>query len=69
MQRRHALLSAAAALAGVSGCLSPFTSDSSLTEVTVDLQNANDRARTFHLALETTTGMLDWDSYRVGGCR
>ena len=31
----------------------------------VEIRNTDDRARTFHLALETETGVLDWESYRV----
>ena len=65
MQRRHALLASVAALSGLSGCIAPFTSDGSLREVNVELRNADDEARTFHLALETEAGMLDWESYRV----
>ena len=65
VQRRHALLSATAVLSGFSGCIAPFTSDGSLSEVSVELRNADDGARTFHLALETEAGMLDWGSHRV----
>lgn len=65
MQRRHALLAATAVLSGFSGCIAPFTSSGSLREVSVELRNADDGARTFHLALETEAGMLDWDSHRV----
>mgnify|MGYP000123086793 FL=1 len=65
MQRRQALLGAVATLSGVSGCIAPFTSDGSLTEVNVELRNTDDEARTFHLALETEAGMVDWGSHRV----
>lgn len=65
MQCRHALLSATAVLSGFSGCIAPFTSSGSLREVSVELRNADDGARTFHLALETEAGMLDWGSHRV----
>ncbi|MDF9748240.1 hypothetical protein [Natrinema salsiterrestre] len=65
MQRRHALLAATAVLTGFSGCITPFTSSGSLREVSVELRNADGGARTFHLALETEAGMLDWDSHRV----
>ena len=65
MRRRHALLASTAVLSGFSGCIAPFTPDGSLTEVNVELRNADDKARTFHLALETEAGMLDWESYRV----
>ena len=65
MQRRQILLGAAAALSGFSGCIAPFTSDGSLREVHIELRNADDRTRTFHLALETEAGMLDWKSHRV----
>jgi len=65
VKRRHALLGSIAALSGLSGCIAPFTSDGSLTEVNVELRNADDEARTFHLALETEAGMLDWESSRV----
>ncbi|WP_284011632.1 hypothetical protein [Haloarcula pelagica] len=65
MQRRHALLTATAVLSGLSSCIAPFTSSGSLSEVSVELRNADDGARTFHLALETEAGMLDWDSHRV----
>jgi len=65
VQRRQALLGAVATLSGVSGCIAPFTSDGSLTEVNVELRNTDDEARTFHLALETDGGMLDWESHRV----
>ncbi|SFR98111.1 hypothetical protein SAMN05216559_1973 [Halomicrobium zhouii] len=65
MQRRHVLLGATATLSGLTGCISPFTSDGSLRDVNVELRNADDRARTFHLALETEAGVLDWESYRV----
>lgn len=65
MQRRHALLAATAVLSGFSGCIAPFTSSGSLREVSVELRNADDGARTFHLALETEAGMLDWNSHHV----
>ena len=65
MKRRHALLAATAVLSGLSGCIAPFTSSGSLREVSVELRNADDGARTFHLALETEAGMLDWDSHHV----
>ncbi|UVE52209.1 hypothetical protein KU306_16515 (plasmid) [Haloferax larsenii] len=65
MQRRHALLAATAALSGFTGCIAPFTSSGFLKEVSVKLWNADDRARTFHLALETEAGMLDWESHHI----
>ena len=65
VQRRHALLSATAVFSGFSGCIAPFTSSGSLREVSVELRNTGDEARTFHLALETEAGMLDWGSHRV----
>ena len=65
VQRRQVLLGVTAALSGLTGCIAPFTSDGSLNEVNVELRNADDRARTFHLALETEAGVLDWESYRV----
>ncbi|VTT85480.1 hypothetical protein DM2_362 [Halorubrum sp. DM2] len=33
--------------------------------MTVELTNTGDQARTFHLALETESGMLDWQSHRT----
>lgn len=65
MQRRQVLLAATATLSGFTGCISPFVSDGSLRDVNVELRNADDRARTFHLALETEAGVLDWESHRV----
>jgi hypothetical protein len=65
VQRRHALLGATAVLSGFSGCIAPLTSDGSLREVNVELRNADNGARTFHLALETQAGMLDWESHHV----
>ncbi|RDZ52797.1 hypothetical protein C5C07_13635 [Haloferax sp. Atlit-4N] len=65
VQRRHVLLGATATLFGFSGCIAPFTSDGSLQEVNVELRNTDDGAQTFHLALETESGMLDWESHRV----
>ncbi|MGQ3330476.1 hypothetical protein [Halorubrum sp. FL23] len=65
MQRRHALLGATAVLSGLTGCIGSFTSTVSLREVTIELRNPDDRARTFHYALETEDGMMDWESHRV----
>lgn len=65
VQRRQVLLGATATLSGLTGCIAPFTSVGSLREVNVELRNADDRARTFHLALETESGVLEWESYRV----
>jgi len=45
--------------------MSPFRSDGSLREVNVELRNTDDQARTFHLALETESGMLDWKSHHT----
>jgi hypothetical protein len=66
MQRRHVLLGATAVLSGLTGCIGSFTSNGSLREVTIELRNPGDRARTFHYALETEAGMTGWDSHRVG---
>jgi hypothetical protein len=65
VKRRHVLLGATAVLSGCSGCIAPFASDGSLREVNVELRNADDSTRTFHLGLETEAGMLDWESHRV----
>jgi hypothetical protein len=65
VQRRQVLLGATVAVSGFAGCTVPFTSDSSLSEVTVELRNTADKARTFHVALETDGGVLDWESHRV----
>jgi hypothetical protein len=65
VQRRHVLLGATAVVSGLAGCIGSFTSDGSLREVNVELQNTTTRARTFHLALETEDGMLDWESHTI----
>ncbi len=65
MQRRQVLLGATAILPGITGCICSSTSNGSLREVTIDLRNPDDRARTFHYALETEDGMMDWESHRV----
>ncbi|MFC6728239.1 hypothetical protein ACFQDG_06240 [Natronoarchaeum mannanilyticum] len=65
MQRRQVLLGATATLSGFTGCIGSFTSDGTLREVNVELRNTDDRARTFHLALETETGVLDWESHHI----
>ncbi|GEM_PF-3582392 len=65
MHRRHVLLGVTPLVSGFSGCLGTLRSDGSLREVTVELANTDDRARTFHTALEAEGGMLDWESHRV----
>jgi len=65
MQRRQAFLGVTALTAGFAGCLGTIRSDGSLREASVELVNADDRTRTFHVALETADGMLDWESSRV----
>lgn len=65
VQRRQVLLGATAVLSGLTGCIDSFVSNGSLREVTVELRNTDDRARTFHYALETEVGMMDWRSHRV----
>lgn len=65
MQRRQILLGATAVLSSFAGCLGIIRSEGSLREITVDLTNADDQARTFHFALEAQEGMLDWESHRV----
>jgi len=65
VQRRHALVSAAGVISGLAGCMGAFASDGSLTELNVELRNGNGRARTFHLGLETESGMLEWESYHI----
>ncbi|WP_049908700.1 MULTISPECIES: hypothetical protein [Halorubrum] len=65
MRRRQALLGTTAVLSGLAGCAGQFASDGSLREVAVELTNTDDQARTFHLALETESGMLDWQSHRT----
>ncbi|WP_168216221.1 hypothetical protein [Halorussus halobius] len=65
MRRRQALLGTTAVLSGLAGCMSPFRSDGSLGEVNVELRNTDEQARTFHLALETESGMLDWKSHHT----
>ncbi|OLZ39285.1 hypothetical protein A6E15_17970 [Natrinema saccharevitans] len=65
MQRRQVLLGATAVVSGFTGCIGSFTSAGSLREVNVELRNADDRARTFHLTLETEAGVLDWESHHI----
>ena len=65
MQRRQAHLGTTAVLSGISGSLGLSTSDSSLREVNVELLNGAEQAHTFHLALETESGMLDWESHHI----
>ena len=65
MKRRQALLGTTAVLSGLTGCLGLSMSDSSLREVNVELLNTTEQAQTFHLALETETGVLDWESHYI----
>ena len=65
MQRRQALLGATAVVSSLAGCVDSFTSDGFLREVRIELRNTQDRAQTFHMALETETSLLDWDSHHV----
>lgn len=65
MQRRQIIIGTTAVFSGFAGCLGAIRSNGSLREVTVELTNTNDQARTFHFALETEAGMLDWESRRI----
>jgi hypothetical protein len=65
MQRRHVLSVATAVVPALAGCIGSFTSDGTLREVKVELYNTDTRARTFHLALESEAGVLDWESHTI----
>jgi len=65
VQRRQVLLGMTAVCSGLAGCTGRFASDGSLREVNVELRNTDDQERTFHLALETETGVLGWESHHI----
>lgn len=64
--RRETLLAGGILLNSTfAGCLDTFRTTGSLQEVRVKLHNGDDKAHTFHLALELESETMEWESYSI----
>lgn len=68
MLTRRSVLIAGSSLGvtATAGCLSGLFGSATLREVRVELHNSDGESHTFHVALETESGMLTWKSRTVG---
>lgn len=54
-------------LAGLGGCTALTGPDATLGHVTVDVENGTDAAQTFHVAVETASGLGAWHTKSLTG--
>ena len=62
--RRRFAVCSVGVLAGVAGC-ADRTSDESLREIQLDLENRTDQTQTFHFALEAEDGLGEWHDFTL----